>query len=235
MMKKNNILEILGIDKSYEKLIPWFENEGKKVLYYLKELEKKDISYFPERKNIFKALSTPLDSVNVVILGQDPYYNPGFATGVAFAVKNDKWDTPSLKIIRDDLMLIYHRIDIDDPNVFDYTLEHWIRQGVLLLNATLTVQAFSPKSHKDLWKDFTKTLIKIINEKDNIVFVMMGKEAQYFSDLIDQNRNKLIEVDHPARDSYSNKKYFTGSKVFLRINNYLEELSKPKIKWLLDE
>lgn len=232
MMKKSNILELLRIDNTYEELTPWFESEGKKVISYLKQLENKNIEYYPRRNNIFKALSLSLEKVNVVIVGQDPYSNPGYATGIAFAVPSYEWDRPSLKTIRDDLMLVYNRIDIDDPDVFDYTLQYWIDQGVLLLNTALTVQAFIPKSHKDLWKNFTKTLIEIINKRDNIIFVMMGKEAQYFSDLIDQERNILIEVDHPAKDSHSSKKYFTGSRVFERINNYLIELHKNPIEWL---
>lgn len=232
-MKKNSY-EILQIHDSWVNYLDnWFINNSNNILGYLKQLENKNINYYPEKINIFKTFSKPLESINVIIMGQDPYSRKGFATGVPFAVKNEKWDTPTLETMRDELLEYTHRIDIDDPQVFDYTLENWRNQGVLLLNAAYTVQEFSPRSHIDLWKDFNKIVIKTLSNKKNKIFTMLGKDAQYFSNFIDLDNNDLIEVSHPARDRHSSKKYFVGSGVFKHIDRCLERNKINKINWLL--
>lgn len=231
VMKKNKFFQQLGIDDSWP-IEQWFLEEGTRILFYLKTLAKSNINVYPERRNIFKAFSMPLQDIDVVILGQDPYHRKELATGLAFAVKDKEHDTPTLEIIRDELLNYTHRIDVDDEEVFDYTLENWHNQGILLLNSALTVQEFSPKSHIELWASFIELIIKIIDEKENIIFSLWGSSAQKFSHLINEEKNILLKHSHPARDKHSNNKFFTGSKVFEKIDESLVKINKSKKQWL---
>lgn len=181
---------------------------------------------FPPKKQIFRALElTPFDEVKVVILGQDPYHNDFQANGLCFSVSDMVPAPPSLKNI-------YKELE-SDLNIKKNTndLASWALQGVLLLNATLTVKAHEANSHKDLgWEQFTDFIIKEIStHKENIVFVLWGAYAQKKSQLIDSQKHLIIKTAHPS--PLSAHRGFLGSKPFSKINNYLSKHQKAIINW----
>ncbi|MBB4805989.1 uracil-DNA glycosylase [Chryseobacterium defluvii] len=181
---------------------------------------------FPPRNQIFRALEiTAFDDVEVVIIGQDPYHNDYQANGLCFSVSEQVTAPPSLKNIfielKDDLGIARTSKELDD----------WGKQGVLLLNATLTVRAHSPNSHKDLgWEKFTDFVIKEISDKkENVVFVLWGSFAQKKAELIDPAKHFILKSAHPS--PFSVHRGFFGSKPFSRINEYLVSKGKKPISW----
>lgn len=181
---------------------------------------------FPPKNQIFRALElTPFDEVKVVIIGQDPYHNDFQANGLCFSVSENVTAPPSLKNIftelKDDLGIERTKKELDD----------WAGQGVLLLNATLSVKAHSPNSHKNLgWETFTNFIIKEISEqKEHVVFVLWGAFAQKKEELIDSSKHFIIKSAHPS--PFSVYRGFYGSKPFSKINDYLESKSLRTISW----
>lgn len=181
---------------------------------------------FPPKEQIFRALElTPFEDVKVVIIGQDPYHGDFQANGLCFSVSDQVKTPPSLQNIYKELK--------DDLNIDKNTneLESWAKQGVLLLNATLTVRAHSPNSHKDLgWEQFTDFIIKEVSaKKDNVVFVLWGAFAQKKESLIDTQKHCVIKSAHPS--PFSVYRGFFGSKPFSKINHYLASKNLTEIKW----
>ena len=181
---------------------------------------------FPPKDQIFRALElTPFDEVKVVIIGQDPYHNDNQANGLCFSVTEGVKAPPSLKNIftelKNDLNIDRSKTELDD----------WGKQGVLLLNATLTVKAHEPNSHKDLgWEKFTNFIIeKISEEKENVVFVLWGAFAQKKAGLINPAKHFILQSAHPS--PFSVHRGFYGSKVFSKINEYLISKQKSAIDW----
>lgn len=181
---------------------------------------------FPPKKQIFRALElTAFEDVKVVIIGQDPYHNDGQANGLCFSVSEQVAAPPSLKNIfielKNDLGIERQTKELDD----------WARQGVLLLNATLSVRAHSPNSHKDLgWETFTDFIIKEISDrKEGVVFVLWGAFAQKKEALIDASKHFVIKSAHPS--PFSVHRGFFGSKPFSKINNYLISKGRKPIEW----
>ena len=199
--------------------------------YFQNLLQKVEEEYetqkcFPPKNQIFRALElTPFDEVKVVIIGQDPYHNDDQANGLCFSVSENVSAPPSLKNIftelKEDLGIKRTKKELDD----------WAEQGVLLLNATLTVKAHSPNSHKDLgWEKFTDYIIKEISaNKQNVVFVLWGAFAQKKEDLIDPSKHFIIKSAHPS--PFSVYRGFYGSKPFSRINEYLKSKNSGIIAW----
>ena len=181
---------------------------------------------FPPKSQIFRAIElTPFDEVKVVIIGQDPYHNDNQANGLCFSVSDKVTAPPSLKNIFKELE--------DDLGIKKTSneLEMWAKQGVLLLNATLTVRAHEANSHKDLgWEKFTDFIIKEISDKkENVVFVLWGAFAQKKAGLIDASKHFIIQSAHPS--PFSVHKGFFGSRPFSKINQFLEEKGKEPINW----
>ena len=181
---------------------------------------------FPPKSQIFRAIElTPFDEVKVVIIGQDPYHNDNQANGLCFSVSDKVKAPPSLKNIFKELE--------DDLGIKKTSneLEMWAKQGVLLLNATLTVRAHEANSHKDLgWEKFTDFIIKEISDKkENVVFVLWGAFAQKKVGLIDASKHFIIQSAHPS--PFSVHKGFFGSRPFSKINQFLEEKGKEPINW----
>lgn len=183
---------------------------------------------FPPPKNIFRAFELcPFDKVEVVILGQDPYHGAGQANGLCFAVGENVPLPPSLqniyKEIEDDLgqKLIHRSGD----------LERWSRQGVFLLNATLTVRAHTAGSHQRKgWEEFTDAVIRRLSAKrENLVFILWGNYAKAKGAHIDRSKHLVIESAHPS--PFSADRFF-GSKPFSRANEYLATHGKKSIDWL---
>ena len=181
---------------------------------------------FPPKNQIFRTIDlTPFDEVEVVIIGQDPYHNDFQANGLCFSVSEQVKAPPSLKNIftelKDDLGIVKTNNELDS----------WARQGVLLLNATLTVRAHEPNSHKDLgWEKFTDFIIKEISDKkENVVFVLWGAFAQKKASLIDETKHFIIQSAHPS--PFSVYRGFYGSRPFSKINDYLKLKGKKPIDW----
>ncbi len=209
--------EILAPIKNSE----YYENLWQKV-----NAEYASTKCFPPKNQIFRALElTPFDEVKVVIIGQDPYHNDFQANGLCFSVSEEVAAPPSLKNIftelKEDLGIERTKKELDD----------WAKQGVLLLNATLSVKAHSPNSHKDLgWEKFTDFIIKEISDKkENVVFVLWGAFAQKKEELINSSKHFIIKSAHPS--PFSVYRGFYGSRPFSRINDHLKSKNLPLISW----
>lgn len=184
---------------------------------------------YPPGKFIFHAFDkTSFDNVKVVILGQDPYHGPGQAHGLSFSVPPGIKPPPSLVNIFKEL-----HADIGMPIPSHGTLEKWAEQGVLLLNAVLTVRANEPASHsKSGWMEFTDAVIKTISEKkEHVVFMLWGRFAHEKQVLIDETKHLLLKAAHPS--PFSADKGFFGCKHFSKANTYLAANGLEPIDWFL--
>lgn len=215
------------MDKSWKSFLDTEFNKPyfKELASFLhNEYESKTI--FPPKKLVFSAFTTNLNDVKVVILGQDPYHTPGAAEGLAFSV-------PSSQPIPPSLINIYKEIDSDigHHNNPSGNLRNWQKQGVLLLNTVLTVEAHRPKSHAGKgWEIFTTAVISYLNDsRDNLVFMLWGRDARNKKSLIDSSRHLILEAAHPSPLSAHNG--FFGCKHFSSCNNYLEKNGLTPIKW----
>lgn len=182
---------------------------------------------YPPGSKIFHAFeATPFDKVKVVILGQDPYHGPNQAHGLSFSVQQGVASPPSLLNIFKEL-----REDTGAPFPKHGNLEHWAEQGVLLLNASLTVRAGDPMSHSKLgWHLFTDTVIsKVSAKKQHVVFILWGRFAQQKKELIDVTKHYVIESAHPSPLSAATG--FFGSKPFSKTNDYLVKQGIDPIDW----
>jgi uracil-DNA glycosylase len=190
--------------------------------------EYKTTTIYPPPRFIFHAFElTPFDKVKVVIIGQDPYHGPNQANGLAFAVNKGINLPPSL-------VNIYKEIQSDlgrKPESISGDLENWAEQGVLLLNATLTVRARTAGSHQNKgWEEFTDAVIKTLSDKkENLVFILWGNYAQRKGGVIDEHKHLVIKSAHPSPFSAHNG--FFGSKPFSKCNDYLKAHGIEPINW----
>ncbi|MDJ0772822.1 MAG: uracil-DNA glycosylase [Mastigocoleus sp. MO_167.B18] len=217
-----------ALPKSWEHILveelekPYFQQ----LQNFLAE-ERETQTIFPAEEDIFSAFElTPYENVNVLLLGQDPYHNHNQAHGLCFSVKPGIKPPPSLVNIFKEL-----HSDLVVPTPEHGFLVTWAKQGILMLNAVLTVRAHTPNSHKNKgWEKFTDAAIAKVNEKpDPVVFVLWGGYAKKKLKLIDTNRHIVIQSAHPSPLSARNG--FFGSKPFSAINQALLQLGKPEINW----
>jgi len=204
--------------------------------YYQELMDRVDDQYrehavYPPREAIYRALElTPYEKVKVVIIGQDPYHGPGQAHGLSFSVLPGVKLPPSLRNIYKEL-----QEDIGCPVPAHGFLEHWARQGVLLLNSVLTVQEGKPNSHRKLgWETFTDAVISVLNEREQpIAFVLWGKHAQDKGRRIDQSRHFVLNSVHPSPlSAYGG---FWGSKPFSQCNAFLRSNGMEEIDWRIPD
>jgi uracil-DNA glycosylase len=182
---------------------------------------------YPPGKDIFKAFDAcSFDDVKVVIIGQDPYHGAGQANGLCFSVRDGVRFPPSLLNIFKEIQK-----DLDKPIPKSGDLERWAKQGVLLLNATLTVRSGTPGSHQNKgWEAFTDAVISTIsNEKQNVVFLLWGAYAQKKGEIIDRNKHLVLMSAHPS--PFSADRGFFGCKHFSKANQYLKSKGLPEIDW----
>lgn len=197
-----------------------------KLRTLLKE-EYKTKTIYPDPYDIYNALHyTSYQDTKVVIIGQDPYHGPGQAHGLSFSVKPGVKIPPSLKNIYKELQ--------DDLGCYIPNhgyLKEWTEQGVLLLNAVLTVRAGSPNSHQALgWEMFTNRVIEVLNERETpVVFILWGRFAQQKQQLITSPKHFIIKSPHPS--PFSAHKGFFGSKPFSRTNAFLRSIGRQEINW----
>ena len=204
-------------DKSYfAELVGFVRNEYKAGTVY------------PPARLIFNAFdSCPFDNVRVVIIGQDPYHGVGQAHGLSFSVNDGVPPPPSL-------INIYREIS-DDLHITPYSsgnLVRWAKQGVMLLNATLTVRASSPGSHQNRgWEQFTDAVIRTVSEqRTNVVFLLWGNYARQKGAKIDRSKHLVLESGHPSPMS-ANKGYWFGNRHFSQTNSYLISKGLQPIDW----
>jgi uracil-DNA glycosylase len=182
---------------------------------------------YPEEQLIFKAFELcPYEKVKVVLLGQDPYHNPGQANGLSFSVPNGLKIPPSLKNIFKEI-----NSNLGIENDVNGNLACWASQGVLLLNAILTVNKNEPGAHRlSGWEEFTDEIIQVLSEeKTNLVFLLWGKFAQEKAHFIDENKHLVLEAAHPS--PFSAYRGFFGCQHFSKTNAYLSAHGKEEIDW----
>ena len=181
---------------------------------------------YPEPKNIFNAFNLcPLNEVRVVIIGQDPYHEPGQAHGLCFSVLPPTPIPPSLQNIYKEI-----ESDLGRPSSTHGDLTHWAQQGVLLLNATLTVRAHAAASHAGMgWEQFTDAVIRECSRRDNIVYMLWGSFAQRKAQIVDSTKNLVLKSVHPSPLSAYHG--FFGNHHFSRANEYLAAHGKEPIDW----
>ena len=222
----------IKIDKSWGKLLSEeFNSEYfKSLISFVKEDYSKTTCY-PKGSLVFNAFDIcPINNLKVVIIGQDPYHGPGQANGLSFSVNKGIPHPPSL-------INIFKEIEADLGHKYENNngdLSKWAKQGVMLLNATLTVKEALPGSHQNKgWEIFTDKVIEIIsNETNNTVFLLWGSFAKKKRKLIDSSKHKILESGHPSPLS-ANRGYWFGNKHFSECNKYLESIKKNKIDWSL--
>lgn len=215
------------MDESWK---PFLQSEFAKP--YFQELSKflhsayETSQVFPAKSQVFRAFTTDLDSVKVVILGQDPYHTPGAAHGLAFSVPDSQPIPPSL-------VNIYKEIDNEYGLHANQTgnLKSWQDQGVLLLNNVLTVEAHKAGSHRGKgWETFTEATVKYLNEhRPHLVFLLWGRDARSKKSLIDTSKHLILESAHPSPLSAYNG--FFGNGHFLKANDFLNEHGLAEIDW----
>ena len=192
--------------------------------------EYKEKTIYPNQNEVFNAFRyTDFDNLKVVILGQDPYHGPNQAEGLSFSVSNSVLKPPSLKNIFKEL-----ESDLGIPFPETNSLKPWARQGVLLLNAVLTVEEHKPTSHKEKgWETFTDNVINIINQKKGpVVFILWGAYARNKKALITNPNHYIIESAHPS--PFSARNGFFGSKPFSKTNKFLKSKGLSEIDWTID-
>lgn len=181
---------------------------------------------YPEPQNIFNAFNLcPLDKVRVVIIGQDPYHEPGQAHGLCFSVLPPTPNPPSLQNIYKEI-----ESDLGRKSVTNGDLTHWANQGVLLLNSTLTVAAHVAASHSGRgWEQFTDAVIRALNMRENIVYMLWGSYAQKKAAIVNPEKNLVLKSAHPS--PLSAYRGFFGNHHFSRANEYLLQYGMSPIEW----
>lgn len=226
-------MERVRLEQSWKGLLlPEFERDYMRSLreFLLRE-QQQGKSIFPAGNDIFNALnSTSFDQTRVVILGQDPYHGPGQAHGLCFSVRPGVDTPPSLKNIYKEIAA-----DLGIPPARCGCLQSWAEQGVLLLNAVLTVESGRAASHQGKgWEQFTDRIVALLNERrEGLVFLLWGSYAQRKGEIIDRHRHLVLESVHPSPLSAS--RGFFGNQHFSRANSYLSANGQAPIDWRVPE
>ncbi len=196
-----------------------------KLSAFLKDQYRKKTIY-PPKLQVFTAFELPIDQVKVVILGQDPYHGQRQAHGLAFSVNQQVATPPSLQNIFKEIQQDLGKVLPKDGN-----LQRWAKQGVLLLNNTLTVEAGKAGSHRGQgWEQFTNRMVQLLSqERENLVFLLWGRDARNKKDLIDAKKHLILEAAHPSPLSAYNG--FFGCKHFSKANEYLKDHNLKEIDW----
>lgn len=210
-----------------ERLAPEFDKPYFKELVNFVKEEYTSHTVYPPGSRIFAAFDhSPFSETRVVIIGQDPYHGPGQANGLCFSVRDGVPMPPSLLNIFKEI-----KADLNKEIPPTGNLERWADQGVLLLNATLTVRAHSPGSHqKKGWEQFTDAVIRTLSEeKEDVVFLLWGAYAQKKGEIIDETKHHILKSAHPS--PFAAHRGFFGNRHFSQVNEYLASKGKPKIEW----
>nr|WP_299068285.1 uracil-DNA glycosylase [uncultured Allomuricauda sp.] len=219
----------VNIDPSWKAhLQPEFEKDYFKQLTQFIKQEYKQHTCYPKGGDIFAAFDhCPFQEVKVVVIGQDPYHGPNQANGLCFSVKDSIPHPPSLVNIFKEI-----KVDVEKPYPKSGNLERWAQQGVLLLNATLTVRAHQAGSHqKKGWEEFTDAVIKTVSEKqEGVVFLLWGGFAKKKMVLIDKTKHHILTSGHPSPLS-ANRGLWFGNQHFSKTNTILAQNGRQLISW----
>jgi uracil-DNA glycosylase len=220
-------LKVNNWDKVFNSFI--FSSDFDSILNQLYDLSIQDKKFTPPLKQLFRAFEEcPYDELKVVIIGQDPYPQVGVADGISFSCSNTNALQPSLRYI---LGEVNKTIYGDNPVSTDVDLKRWSNQGILMLNTSLTVEVGKIGSHYDIWKNFTAYLLDYLtHNKENIVYIYMGKKAQEWADLTGDNNHKFF-VSHPASAAYTKQKHWDSNDVFLKVQHLVTQHYGTIIKW----
>jgi uracil-DNA glycosylase len=214
-------------DKVFNSFI--FSSEFDDVLNQLYNLSIQDKKFTPPLKQVFRAFEEcPYDNLKVVIIGQDPYPQFGVADGISFSCSNTNKLQPSLRYVLDE---INRTVYGENPVSTDVDLTRWSNQGILMLNTSLTTEVGKIGQHYDIWKNFTAYLLDYLtHNKENIVYIYMGKKAQEWADLTGDNNHKLF-VSHPASAAYTKQKHWNSDNVFLKTQVLVKKYFNSEIIW----
>jgi uracil-DNA glycosylase len=219
-------LEPNGWGKVFKSFI--FSSEFEKILTKLWDLSNENSRFTPTLKQVFRAFEEcPYDKLQVVIIGQDPYPQLGVADGISFSCSNTNKLQPSLKFILQEVdKTVYDNHVISE----DLDLKRWSNQGILMLNTALTVEIGKIGSHYDIWKPFTAYLFDYLNNNNSgLIYVYMGKKAEEWSEVIDDNNYKF-NVKHPASAAYNGSKW-DSNDIFNKISKLVKENNGNEIIW----
>ena len=211
-----------------EKLNDSFQSESFIILKKFLQSEKAKYKIYPSEDRIFSAFNLcPYESIKVVIIGQDPYHGPNQANGLCFSVSDGIKPPPSLQNIFKEL-----KNDLNSKLPSSGNLEYWAKQGILMLNSTLTVRAGQPGSHQNKgWEEFTDNVILTLSKKkQNLIFLLWGRFAQKKAEIIDKEKHNILIAAHPS--PYSARFGFFGCKHFSKTNEILKKLKLNPIKWV---
>lgn len=238
-MNKVTELAVAGIHPGWKTLLNTPANETESLMDILDRtivsVINKGGTLCPDTPDkILRCLRLNPDLIKTVIVGQDPYPQPGVASGLAFGIDAEQQKIPpSLNILHRELI---KECNLDPECLLDSTLQSWEEQGVLLLNSSLSCEAFKSGSHSKLWEDFMVGLIKVLNdfkitrkEMTSLVFVFLGAQAQLYSNLVSEKLHYKISRYHPAAETYGSNK-FTG--FYQEVNAYLLESGQDEIQWI---
>ena len=226
------------ISTNWKQIIdPIIDKDDNNSLIEFLDLEYSEKKIYPPKQDIFRAFNYfNFEELKVVILGQDPYHQLGQAHGLSFSVNKDIKIPPSLKNIYkeivSDLELVPKLEEFNHGN-----LEHWVKQGVLLLNTSLTVIDSKPNSHSKFWRPYTNLIIKyIVENSENVIFMLWGNNAKKIKKLFSNNfleKHYFLEATHPSPLG-ANKGGWFNCKHFSKCNEILEKLGKDKINWIIN-
>jgi uracil-DNA glycosylase len=219
-------LEPSGWSKVFKSFI--FSSEFDDIITKLWKLSQEDKRFSPPLKQVFRAFEEcPYNQLKVVFIGQDPYPKLGVADGISFSCSNTGALQPSLRYIFDEINRTVYN---NHPGSLDVDLKRWSNQGILMLNTALTVEVNKIGSHYDIWKPFTAYILDTLNNYNSgLVYVYMGKKAEEWSDLTDDNNYKLT-VKHPASAAYTGSKW-DSNDIFNKISRIVKEQTNQEIIW----
>jgi uracil-DNA glycosylase len=214
-------------DKVFNSFI--FSSEFDNILNDLYNLSSQDKKFTPPLKQVFRAFEEcPYDNLKIVIIGQDPYPQLGVADGISFSCSNTNILQPSLRYVLGEVNKTIYGENLVSTNV---DLKRWSNQGILMLNTSLTTEVGKIGQHYNIWKSFTAYLLDYLtHNKENIVYIYMGKKAQEWADLTGDNNHKLF-VSHPASAAYTKQKHWNSDNVFLKTQLLVKKYHNSDIIW----
>ena len=232
MIPKDKLIEMFG-ESWYKVLEEYISSKAFTKLASIITALRHKRTIYPPRELIFRAFTeTPYTKVKVMLLAQNPYHN-GSMDGLAFSNNLTDAISPSLKIILQEIdneypewkeEINYGRLDRQD-------LQRWTKQGVLLLNTALTIEKGKLCSHLELWTEFTTFVLKKLNEKNEIIWILLGKEAQKYAKFATNKTHSILTASHPAAEIYNKNAGFFGSNIFKETNTELELRNMNVIQW----
>jgi len=218
-------LQPSGWDKFFKSYL--FSSEFTEVLTKLYKMSSEDKRFTPPLKDLFRAFEEcPYNDLRLVIVGQDPYPTLGVADGISFSCSKSEKEQPSLRYMLNEVEKLY-------PNGYDRSLDlsKWSRQGILMLNTSLTTEVGKIGKHYDLWQEFTANLFDYLNHnKKELTYLYLGKKAQEWAEYVGDNNHKVF-ASHPASAAYNKQREWNSDNAFLKVHHLVSETTGYNINW----